>query len=184
MLTQLDVWKDFEKKNAPISERVKLASIDSVVDRLQRNRALDPPILADEQSTLLLIIAEGGILIFSYHFTEEWKKDEELFSSFLSAFTSFSNEFFSEGLDRAMFGKHTVLMESVGPFSICYLFNGQSYPAKQKLSNFKERLHNSKPIWSLLEYFYQTGQVLELKESPLLKSIIFEIFIQTDHIAS
>jgi len=177
LLTQLDVWKDFEKKNAPISERVKLASIDSVVDRLQRTRAVDPPILVDEQSTLLLIIAEGGILIFSYPFTDEWKRDDELFSSFLSAFTSFSNEFFSEGLDRVKFGKYTVLMESADSFTICYLYRGQTYPAKQKLTKFIKGIQNATSIWQLLEKFYQTGQVLELKDSPPLKTIITEIFI-------
>lgn len=157
---------------------MKLASIDSVVDRLQRTRAVDPPILVDEQSTLLLIIAEGGILIFSYPFTDEWKRDDELFSSFLSAFTSFSNEFFSEGLDRVKFGKYTVLMESADSFTICYLYRGQTYPAKQKLTKFIKGIQNATSIWQLLEKFYQTGQVLELKDSPPLKTIITEIFIK------
>ncbi|MHA1987483.1 MAG: hypothetical protein ACW98D_12670, partial [Promethearchaeota archaeon] len=177
ILTQLDVWKDFKEKNAPISERVKLASIDSVVDRLQRKRVVDPPKLVDEESTLLLIIGEGGVLFFSYPFTDEWKKDDELFSSFLSAFTSFSDEFFSEGLDRAKFGQYTVLMESVSSFSVCYLYRGQTYPAKQKLTKFREKLQETKPIWQLLEKSYKTGQVLELKDYLPLKSIITDIFV-------
>ncbi len=81
---------------------------------MQEKRAIDPPELVDEQSTLLLIIAEGGVLIFSYPFTDEWKQDDSLFSSFLSAFTSFSDEFFSEGLDWGKFNQNTVLMESAG----------------------------------------------------------------------
>ena len=124
-----------------------------------------------------MILAEGGVLIFSYPFSEEWKFDDELFSSFLAAFNSISDEIFSEGLDRVKFGKQTVLMEQVEDFSICYLFKGQTYPAKQKLIKFTEKLHNTTNIWQLLERFYQTNQVLELKDSPTLESLIEEIFI-------
>jgi tetratricopeptide (TPR) repeat protein len=177
VLTQLDIWNDFKKKNTPISERVKFASINEVIDQIQRKRAVDPPELVDEQSTLLLIIAEGGVLIFSYPFTVEWQRDDELFSSFLSAFTSFSDEFFSEGLDRVKFGQYTVLLESVNPFSVCYLYKGQTYPAKQKLTKFIESIQNSEAIWKVLEKFYMTSQVLEIEDIPSLESLITEIFI-------
>ena len=66
---------------------------------------------------LLLIILEGGVLVFSYSFTDEWKRDSELFGSFLSAFTSFSDEYFSEELDRAKFGHYTVFMKAIAKFS-------------------------------------------------------------------
>lgn len=177
ILAQSNIWDDLEKKNATFSERIKLASLDGVLDRLKRKRVVDPPKLVEEESTLLLIIGEGGVLFFSHPFTAEWEKDDELFSSFLSAFTSFSDEFFSEGLDRVKFGKYTVLMESIGSYSVCYLYKGQSYPAKLKLTEFTERLHNTKSIWQLLEKSYQTGQVLELKDSLPLKSIITDIFL-------
>jgi hypothetical protein len=177
LLTQLDVWNDFKEKDAPVSERVKLASLDGIIDRLQQKRRIESIELVEEESTLLLIIGEGGTLIFSCPFTDEWERDEELFSSFLSAFTSFSDEFFSEELDRVKFGQYTVLMESAGPFSVCYLYKGQTYSAKKKLTNFTQRLHNTADLWLLLEKYYQTSQVLEPKDSPLLESLIAEIFL-------
>ena len=54
---------------------------------------------------------EGGVLVFSYPFSNKWDRDNELFGSFMSAFTSFSDEFFSEGLDRVKFGQYTVILE-------------------------------------------------------------------------
>jgi hypothetical protein len=177
LLTQLDVWNGFKEKDAPVSERVKLASLDGNIERLQRKRRIESVELVEEESTILLIIGEGGTLIFSCPFTDEWERDEELFSSFLSAFTSFSDEFFSEELDRVKFGQYTVLMESVSSYSVCYLYKGQTYPAKQKLTKFTERLQNTTEIWQLLERFYQTSQILELKDSPPLESLIEEIFV-------
>ncbi|KKK77077.1 hypothetical protein LCGC14_2857230 [marine sediment metagenome] len=176
-MEELETWQNFRKSQVSISKRIKLASIDGVIDRMQEKRALKPPEMVDEQSTLLLIIAEGGVLVFSYPFTDKWKQDETLFSSFLSAFTSFSDEFFSEGLDRAKFGQHTVLMESVGSFFVCYLYEGQTYAAKQKLSKFAEAIQNTNSIWQILDKFYKTNQILEIKDNPPLENLITEIFL-------
>ncbi|MHA1985969.1 MAG: tetratricopeptide repeat protein [Promethearchaeota archaeon] len=177
-LEKLSEWKNLKEGDFSISERLKLAEVDDVLERLQGKRAIDPPELVDEQPTLLLIIAEGGVLVFSHPFTDEWKQDNSLFSSFLSAFTSFSDEFFSEGLDRVKFGRYTVLMESVGSFSVCYLYKGQTYAAKQKLSQFTEAIQNTS-IWQTLEKSFKTSQSLELKDSPLLESFITDIFIKS-----
>ncbi len=177
LLTQLDVWNDFKERDAPVSERVKLASFEGIIDRIQQKRRVESIEVVDEESTLLLIIGEGGTLIFSCPFTDDWVRDEDLFSSFLSAFTSFSDEFFSEELDRVKFGQYTVLMESVGAFTVCYLYKGQTYPAKQKLTKFTERLQTATDIWQIIEKYYRTSRVLELKDSQPLESLIDEIFI-------
>ena len=176
LLNQIDVWDKVKKEEAPIAERVKLASTNGILERIQGKRAVDTPELVDEQSTVLLILAEGGVLVFSYPFSDKWRIDEDLFSSFLSAFTSFRPKFFSKGLDRVKFGDDMMLMESIGSFSFCYLFKGQTYLARQKLTKFTEEVQNNKSLWQNLEHHYTMGQVLELKESPQLESLITEIF--------
>ena len=176
LLNQIDVWDKVKKEEAPIAERVKLASTNGILERIQGKRAVDTPELVDEQSTVLLILAEGGVLVFSYPFSDKWRIDEGLFSSSLSAFTSFSTKFFSKGLDRVKFGDDMMLMESIGSFSFCYLFKGQTYLARQKLTKFTEEVQNNKSLWQNLEHHFKMGQVLELKESPQLESLITEIF--------
>ncbi|MHA2123831.1 MAG: tetratricopeptide repeat protein [Promethearchaeota archaeon] len=111
LLGQLDKWESLNNANAPISERMELASLEKSVELIQRRRTLEVPELTQEEPILLLIIGEGGVLLFSYPFTDEVKVDDELFGGFLSAITSFSDEVFSEGLDRAKFGQYTVLMK-------------------------------------------------------------------------
>jgi tetratricopeptide (TPR) repeat protein len=132
VLEQLGTWDILKEKNAPLSERIKLASVDGVIDRLQGKRTIEPTELVDEQPTLLLILGEGGSLIFSHKFVKDFSYEEDIISGFLSAFTTFSGELFSKGLDRAKFGEDTILMESIAQFSVCYLFKGQTYPANLK----------------------------------------------------
>lgn len=176
LLDELKLWESFKKTQASVSERLKLASIDSVLDRMQGKRAIEHPESTDEQPVLLLIMAEGGILTFSYPFSDKWKQDEDLFSSFLSAFTSFSDEFFSKGLDRAKFGEDTILIESVNSFSVCYLFKGQTYLAKQRLDKFIEIIQGNTSVWETLEKFNKSSQVVELVDIPKMKTILEEVF--------
>jgi tetratricopeptide (TPR) repeat protein len=177
LLEQIETWIRIEKEEAPISERIKLASTDDVLKRIQGKSFVEPIEATDEQSTVLLILAEGGVLLFSYPFTDEWKIDEDLFSSFLSAFSSFSTEFFSKGLDRVKFGDDMMLMESIGSFSFCYLFKGQTYLAKLKLSKFVTELQRNSSLWKSLEQHYRANQILEIKENSHFESLINEIFI-------
>ena len=48
----------------------------------------------------------------------------------------------------------------------------------QKLSRFTEQINNSTGVLQVLEKLPKTSQVLELKDDPLLKSLIDEIFIR------
>jgi tetratricopeptide (TPR) repeat protein len=176
LLDQLNKWGNLQENEPPLSERIELSSFEGVIKRLLETRALDAPEVIEEDPILLMLMAEGGILLFSYPFTDEWKRDNQLFGSFLTAFTSFSNEYFSKGLDRAKFGEDTILIESIDKFSVCYLFKGQSYPAKQKLKHFIEKIQNSTLIWKTLEKFYQTSQVIEFQDFPFLEAFITEIF--------
>ncbi|GAF69628.1 unnamed protein product, partial [marine sediment metagenome] len=113
LLDQLDIWEDLSRTKTPISERLKLASMDKTIGYLKVKRALESPQLASETPTMLLILSEGGVMTFSYPFESESKFDEEIFGSFLTAFNAFSDEFFSKGLDRAKFGEDMILMQSV-----------------------------------------------------------------------
>ena len=80
-----------------------------------------------------------------------------------------------------MFGDYTLMMEPIGSFSVCYLFKGQSYVAKQKLLEFTERLHSTISIWQDLMNFNETHQPLVINENPPLKTLLTEIFIDESH---
>ncbi|MFW9821586.1 MAG: tetratricopeptide repeat protein [Candidatus Thorarchaeota archaeon] len=159
-------------------ESIKLASLHGIANLTQRERSEGSIEIIPEIPVLLLIIAEGGVLIFSYPFTDEWKHDTEIFSSFLSAFNTFSDEFFSKGLDRVKFGDETLLIQSFSSFSIGYLYRGQSYPAKQKLTSFIEDMQNEPKLTDALDKFFKASQVAELKDIPQIESLIKDIFVK------
>jgi tetratricopeptide (TPR) repeat protein len=176
LLEQLNKWEALKKEEISMSERLSLAGLDNSIDLMRGRRAINAPELVKEDSVMLLIIAEGGTLLFSYSFSDELKVDDDIFGGFLSAFTTFSNEIFSEGLDRAKFGQFTVLLDTADTFSICYLFKGQTYIAKKKLSDFTESLQSNTSIMQTLNKYYQINQVIEVKDFPFLEGFINRIF--------
>lgn len=69
-------------------------------------------------------------------------------------------------------------MKPVESCSVCYVFKGQSYPAKQKLTNFVGSIKNNSMLWQSFERFNETSQVAELKDLPQIEILIKEIFLR------
>ena len=175
LLEQTEVWDTFKKEEAPISERIKLASTNGVLERLQGKYAIEPPELVDEEPILLLIMDSSGATYFNHPFMANWDYSD-LFSSFMSAFNTFSSEIFSRSIDRIRIGENTILINPAEPFLACYVIKGQSYPALQKLTRFTEAIRENSEIWQALNKSVKTSEMLELDKPPSLKTVITEIF--------
>lgn len=178
LLNQLSEWNNLKKIDAPMSERIELASFNGVVERLQGKRIIDPPLITPEIPVLLLIIGQGGFPLFSNQFEKEYKIEEDLLSGFLEAINSFSGELLSKQLDRVKFEDYMILMQNIENFSVCYLFKGQTYIAKQKLTQFTESIKKDSIIWHTLNVYYNTSRVVKLEDLPSLKALITNIFIK------
>lgn len=175
LLEQLQMWEHFKKINAPMSDRMELAAIDGDIDLVQGKLAVNPPELVNEVPILLLIMDNNGATYFNHPFVANWDHSD-LFSSFLSAFNTFSDEIFSKSIDRIRIGENTILINPVESFLTCYVIKGQSYPALQKLNRFTEAIKGNSEIWQALNKSAKTSEMLELDKPPALKTVINKIF--------
>ena len=127
---------------------------------------------------MLLFLTEGGNLLFSKKFVEDFFYEDDLLGGFVTTINYFISEVFSEGLDRAIFGEYTLLLMPAQPFLICYIFKGASYYAYHKIKNFFESIQNNTIIWQSLQNFFQTSKSVQLHNIPSLESLITEIFVE------
>jgi len=178
LLKKLNIWENLKDSDISLAERMELARLNEQMGQMVRKRELELPDLPDEDPIVLLIISEGGRPVFSESFVEEWSFEDHLFGGFLTAVNSFSDEMFSEGLNRANFGEYTIIMNSLHPFLVCYLFKGQSYLAQQKVKKFIDNVKKDKNIWKTFNEFNQSSRVVQLKDVPFLGSLITEIFLE------
>jgi len=177
LLKELGQWEYFKQTKASLEKRMQLSRLSEHMDLMAKKRIVEPKELLDEDPVFILIIAEGGVPIFSQSFKEAWSFEDHLFGGFLTAINTFSDEIFSKGLDRASFGEYTVILKSVPPFLVCYIFKGQSYQAQQKMRYFTESIVNEKKIWQTFHNFYKTNREVQLDDLPLLKHLITQVFI-------
>ncbi len=177
LIKQSKLWENLNESELPLSERWKLAGLNEQIENMVRKRMIAVPELSNEEPVLLLIVSEGGVPFFSHSFVEDKSFRSHLFGGFLSTIDYFIKETFSEGLDRAVFGEHTLLMKSVPPFFISYIFKGDSYYALQKVDYFKDHLQKEEDIWQNLLKNFQKNTAVQLKDYPLLESLITETFI-------
>jgi len=178
LLRQLNIWENMKKSEPSISERMKLARLNEQIERMVKRRAFEIPESLEELPVLLLITSQGGIPLFSQSFIEDKYFEDHLFGGFFTTINSFVHEKFSEGLDRASFGKYTLLMNSVSPFIICYVYKGQSYSAQKRIKSFLNEIKNNKEMWDTFEKFYQMNKKIQIKDIPSLEPLIKEIFIE------
>jgi hypothetical protein len=177
LLEELKVWDSIKKEQASIAERLKLTSVNTVLERMQGRRAIELPEFDTEEPILILIMDKSGVTYFNYSFVENWDFSD-LFSSFMSAFNTFSSEIFSRSIDRIKIGENTILINPIEPYLACYIIKGQSYPAQQKLTRFSETIKSTEEIWEALNKAAKTSEMLELNNPPSLGSTVNEIFIK------
>jgi hypothetical protein len=119
---------------------------------------------------------KSGAAYFNHSFIGDWDFDD-LFSSFMSAFNTFSGEIFSNSIDRVKIADNTILINPIEPYLACYIIKGQSYPAQQKLTRFSDAIKASPEIWEALNRAAKTSEMLELDNPPSLGSFVNEIFV-------
>jgi tetratricopeptide (TPR) repeat protein len=175
LLGELETWQNLKRSNASVSQRLKLAPVDDITARMLGKRAVEPPQITDEEPVLLLIMSRDGVSYFTHSFKENWDSDW-LFSSFMSAFDTFSSQLFSESIDRIKIGEKTILINPFESFLVCYVIKGQSYPALQKLNRFSDAIKWNTEIKEFLNRAIQTGEVLELNNPKSLGDVVHEVF--------
>ncbi len=175
LLQQLEKWENLRKAEAPVSERLKFVEIDKTLDHMMGKKMIEPPKLVEEDPILLIIMSKAGKAYFNHTFIKNWDHSD-LFSSFISAFNTFSSEIFAKSIDRIKIGENTIFIKPIEPFVACYVSKGQSYPAKKKLNQFSISIKYKKEIWDLLHKAVKTSQELSVNNSPLLGTVINEIF--------
>ena len=177
LLEQLEKWEDLRKIKAPVSERLKYVEIDKTLNHMMGKQMMEPPELIEEVPILLLIMDDAGHSCFNHTFIKDWDFST-LFSSFMSAFNTFSSEIFSRTIDRIKIGENIIFIKPVEPFLACYVSKGQSYPAIKKLNKFSDTIKNKSEIWKRLNRAAEASQELNVSNLPLLGTVVNEIFAQ------
>ena len=181
LLRQTKMWENLKPSEVSLSERLELAGLNEQMENMVKRRMIEVPEISKEDPVMLLILTEGGNLLFSRKFIEEFLFEDDILGGFLTSINYFISEVFSEGLDRAVFGQYTLLMMPLEPFLICYIFKGYSYFAQLKIKSFITSLQNDNFIWQSLQEFFQKSKSVQSDSILPLESLIAKIFVEKEN---
>ncbi|MFX1600691.1 MAG: toll/interleukin-1 receptor domain-containing protein [Promethearchaeota archaeon] len=177
MLKQLEKWEGLKDSKVPLAERIELSRLNEQMEGMVKRRISKIPKLEAEQPVLLSIMSKEGNTLLSNPFTADITIDSAFFSEFLSSCNTFCDQILSESFDRVKFGQHTVLITVVDSFSICYMFQGQSYSARQKLLHFSEAIKKESDIMKIIEDASSKNIEIKVNETASLEELIYESFL-------
>ncbi|MFW9820372.1 MAG: tetratricopeptide repeat protein, partial [Candidatus Thorarchaeota archaeon] len=178
LLRKTKIWENLKISDVPFSERLELTGLNEQMENMVKRRMIEVPEISKEDPVMLLIITEGGNLLFSKKFMQDFSFEDDILGGFLTTVNYIISEVFSEGLDRAVFGQYTLLMMPLQPFLVCYIFKGDTYFAHRKIKGFLDSIQNDNLIWQSLQKFYQKSKLVEMHSIPRLDSLITNTFIE------
>ena len=177
LLKTMNMWEELKKSKAPLSESMKLSRFNDELTRMLRKQAVKPMKMQAEMPVLLTIMTKEGDILLSSPFTADMTINNARFGEFLATCNTYCDQIFSEAFDRVKFGQYTVLIKAVDEFSICYMFQGQTYSAKQKLTHFSEVVNKDSKIMEILEIADKKSGLIKVNENPDLEQLITEAFL-------
>ncbi len=177
LLDELNTWEDLAKRKAPINDRTNLARIGNHMERMFRLKFDEPSDMPEERPISVMILAKGGVVVFSKSFVPATEVDENVIGSFFDVIQNCAEEMFSQTLDRIKLKTYTIMIRQVEPFTICYVYDGQSYAAQQKMLQFIETAPQDSTIWNLMLKTATTGQSLSTPAHNSLEVLLNEAFL-------
>lgn len=176
-LENKEFWdKNLDDENS-LSKHVAFSRLNEQINRMLRQGIIESEEFKNDIPILFIILDENGPAIFSISFQKNWDLDDQLFGCFLSAFTSFSNEIFSELMDRAKFGDQTIIMKAISPYIVSYIFEGSSYFAQQKMNEVVKLLQTNDFIKEILDQAMDNKFKISEEKNPQFYMQIKEIFL-------
>lgn len=175
LLKKYDIWQNLKANKSNITDRLKLLSLHDDLRILMKKEELKKNSIKPEEPIFLSIFSKSGMAIYTYFFKQEWK-EKDLFSSFMTAFNSFSNEIFAKSIDRVKIGEHTIIISPLDNLLFCYVIKGQTFPALKRLNDLIKEVQKNDHLIHVINEAKDKNLILTNENSPYIKLLIERLF--------
>ncbi|MHA2251979.1 MAG: hypothetical protein ACXAD7_16570, partial [Candidatus Kariarchaeaceae archaeon] len=145
-------WEALRKRNSSLIERVEESNLDEILTNMMNKRKEESLEVIEETPVLLLILNENGLTIYSKKFDPTKHVSEQLIGGFLTASSAGMTEALSGhgSIERIKYGDYTMIFKNTIPLTFCYVFQGKSYMAIQRLNKFIDEVKLSHTRWKAM----------------------------------
>ncbi|MHA2251164.1 MAG: tetratricopeptide repeat protein [Candidatus Kariarchaeaceae archaeon] len=150
LLEQINHWRELNRKETSILERVEQAELEQFIAGMIRKRS-DEVIIEKDNPILLMILASDGNKLFSQRFTQDSAVNDQMIALFLMGINNVINEAISVpgSVERLKHGDFMLVVNHKDDASFLYLFKGTaSYSAVKRLDEFVNQLVKEEDLWT------------------------------------
>ncbi|MFW9942977.1 MAG: hypothetical protein ACFFFT_18215, partial [Candidatus Thorarchaeota archaeon] len=94
LLRKTKMWENLKFSEVSISERLELSGVNEQMENMVKRRMIEVPEISKEDPVMLLILTEGGNLLFSKKFVEDFSFEDDILGGFLTTVNYIINEVF------------------------------------------------------------------------------------------
>lgn len=175
MLRKSSDFESITKKELSIADRVEKSGFEAVINKIKQN-IVDDEGLPIEKPVMLFIFNSKGIPIYQQIFLQEKSQlNDVVIAEFILAIKNLINEISIDRkpIQRILYRELLVILKSFEELSFCYVFDGQSYAASERLETIIASIQKQSPIlWNAILEQCKKGEFVDLlTERELMLSI-------------
>jgi len=85
LLRKTKIWENLKISEMSLSERLELSGLNKQMENMVKKRMIKAPEVSKEDPVMLLILTEGGNLLFSKKFAEDFSFEDDILGGLLTA---------------------------------------------------------------------------------------------------
>jgi tetratricopeptide (TPR) repeat protein/DNA-binding MarR family transcriptional regulator len=175
IVDQKDVISSYSK-DKDVQELVRIVDLDKGRKQLLEERGLEISLPKNESPLILLLLSKvDERVLYTHTFPATKEMNPEFIEVFVQSLLRFSERMFKRtiAVERIKFQEYSLIMKSYGSLIFCYLFDGPSFIALERLDNLATAIKVHIPLWNQLTQ--ATKDLSPISENKLA-SLTCELF--------
>ncbi len=171
-LNDISFWDNFSKKEQANFKRKQLDTIKSQIQNffstgIEKNNNIE-----QDNPFLLMLLQFDGTIIVSQEFNEEWKMKGMKFNIFQMKLYKFLRNYINQSIDFAQFENNKIILLKIKKCIACYVYQGSSISATQKLSIFSKLLLKNQAFMEKIKDSIEINNRIDLNKYKTFQDCI------------
>ncbi len=176
-IKNLSFWEKISKKEQGIFKRKQLDMIKSQIRNFFSPKIEKYENIEQDEPFLLILLQFDGTIIVSQEFSEEWKMKNIKFNIFQMNLCKYLRNYINNSVDFVQFENNKMFLMKIKNCVACYVYQGSSNSAIQKLSKFSKILVKNQSFMKKIKDSIEINDKIDLNIDKSFKDCIKDIFI-------
>ena len=169
-------WENLSKKDQENFKKEQLQMIKSQILNFFSPKFEKTEKIEEDTPFLIIMLQFDGTTIVSQEFNEEWKINGMKFNIFQVNLYNYLRNYINNSISFTLFEKYKILLMKIKDCIACYVYQGDSNSAIQKLDRFSKILSGNHPYLNDIKDAIETNVEIDLNDKKSFQEWIKNVF--------